>query len=284
MHERIPLFHVEAKTIVVDLLKRTSDLFDLSRHFIEYECIHRVLFERIQQCHRSYPTYRRTCQLNHNLQSDLDAYVHRLSTSCRSTKTNLRSLNAIRLTNSIDCIVLDDDVDRLLKSFNSQFNRLCREFHWSDMSTSMDPIDSIGRRRYQSQRTLHCRSTSDVFTFLPETSISNRNNHSSDTLESMRQIIVDEYRTIFVSFEKISRCYRSIVTKLYGVHLARDSYILQPTVINIIRLLLFITTQLKQRIDMMSTTIITCSDQHRSTWQHAVCHVQEKSIKANHLS
>lgn len=252
MCERSPLFLLEAKSILIDLLRRTLELFDLSRHLIEYDRLQRFLSERDEHSALSHATPHQTCQLNHQLDSDLDAYLQRLHNSCRVVKTNLRSLHAARITASNDYVVLDDDIYELFGVFKSKLKDLWQEFQWTTKPKAKQTENQMTQRRYQSQRAVHHASGQDSFVFLPETSPSRstQKNNSSKLLES--PFITDEYRSIFLSFRKISQFYRLLIQQLYGVHLVRDSHLLQPIVINIIRLLLLITHQLKERIQLMS--------------------------------
>jgi hypothetical protein len=268
MCECSPLFLLEAKSILIDLLRRTLELFDLSRHLLEYDRLQRFLSNRDEQSVFSHVTLRQTCQLNHQLDSDLDAYLQRLHNSCRIAKTNLRSLHAARITASNDYIVLDDDLYELFGVFKSKLKDLGQEFQWA---TTKQTEKQVIQRRYQSQRTVHHASDQDSFVFLPETSPSrSMQKNNSSQLPSLPESpsITEDYRSIFVSFHKISQLYRLLIQQLYGVHLVRDTHLLQPIVINIIRLLLLITHQLKARIQLMSPVNVPSTDRVR---RHGPC-------------
>ena len=174
-------FLLEAKAIVSDLLQRTTELFDLSLHFVEHDGLNRYLRERNEQHDFSHLHLHKPCQLNYNLLSDLDAYLHRLRTSCRLTKTHLRSLHAARITSSTDYIVLDDEIYDSIRSFKSKV-----------------------------------RSTK-----LPD---------------------------INLAFRKLVHSYQYLIKHLYGVHLVRDSHVLQPMVISIIRTLLSIADEWREQL------------------------------------
>lgn len=225
MCDRSPLFLSDAKSIINDLLKRTLELFDLSLHLAVYDRLNQYLSKREQN--RDYPLFslHKPCKLNDNIISDLNKYLDRLSTSCRLIKSHLRSLHAIRLTSSNDYIVIDDEISDLVKLFQSKLVKLLYPFQSSDHLT---------HSRYYSQRQIH---NSSNFIFHPE--ISNDKNNSQTTISS---------DNIFISFEKISRLYQFLLEQLYGVHIVRDSDILQPIVIHIIRLLLSITNKLKENL------------------------------------
>ena len=224
MCDRTPLFHSEAKSILFNLLKRTFELLDLSIHLTEYDRLNKFLIEREQN--ETYPRFlsRKSCKLNYNIQSDLDKYLHRLSTSCRLTKSYLRSLNAVRLTSPSDYVVIDDQIYDLIQLFQSKINKF-------------QPADRMINKRYHSQRQIHDSHTIQSFVFHPETADNQNNSHT--TLPS---------NEIFLSFEKISQLFQLLLRQLYGVHIVRNSDILQPIVINIIRLLVSITNQFKENL------------------------------------
>ena len=213
MCDRSPLFLPEAKSIIMDLLKRTLELFNLSIHFIEYHHLHQFLSKREEN--RDYPHFslRKTCKLNYNIISDLNKYLHRLSTSCRLTKSHLRALHAARLTSSNDYIVIDDEIYEFIKRFRSK----------------------LSHRQYHFQRQIHSSHAIETFMFNPEAS--DDKNNSPTTIP---------FEEIFASFEKISQFYQLLLQRLYGVRTVRDSDILQPIVIHIIHLLLSITNKFKE--------------------------------------
>ena len=288
MCERSPLFLPEAKSILIDLLRRTLELFDLSRHLIEYDRLQRFLSERDEQSVLSHVTLRQTCQLNHQLDSDLDAYLQRLHNSCRVIKTNLRSLHAARITASNDYVVLDDDIYELFGVFKSKLKDLWQEFQWTTKPKAKQTENQLVQRRYQSQRAVHHASDQDSFVYLPETSPSRstQKNNSSKLLASEESsFITDEYRSIFLSFHKISQFYRLLIQQLYGVHLVRDSHLLQPIVINIIRLLLLITHRLKERIQLMSPVKATSERGQRPGPCRALATTEQiEPIQTNYLT
>lgn len=228
MCERSALFLSEAKSIISDLLKRTLELFDLFIHLIEHYRLTKYLSEREQNLNFSKP-----CKLNYSIISDLDKYLHRLSTSCRLTKSHLRSLYAARLISSNDYIVIDDDIYQLIHNFKSKLNKFWHK------SIEIKQSDHIIAQRYHSQRQIHNSHTTESFVFLPETS-DNKNNSQFD----------EEHHDILISFRKISYLYQILLKQLYGIHFVRDSDILQPIVINIIRLLLFITNKFKENFPL----------------------------------
>jgi len=191
MCERSPLFLSEAKSILSDLLKRTLELFDLSIHLIEHDRLYKYLSERDQKHDYHQYSLHKPCQLNYNILSDLDKYLHHLFTSCRLTKSHLRSLYAARLTSSNDYIVIDDEISELIKFFKLKINKFYHQFQI----------------------------------------LNNKNN---------------SFNEIFILFRKISQLYQILIKHLYGIHIVQDSDILQPIVINIIRLLLLITNKLKE--------------------------------------
>ncbi len=223
MCDRSPLFLPEAKSIINDLIKRTFELFDLSLHLIEYHRLNKYLSERGKN--RDYPL-RKSCKLNYNIISDLDKYLNRLSTSCRLTKSHLRSLHAARLTSSNDYIVIDDEIYELVKCFQSKLSQLTH-----------------------SQLQIH---SSQTFMFHPKTS-DDKNN--SQTMISSNEI--------FIFFKKISQLYQLLLERLYGIRTVRDSDILQPIVIHIIRLLLSITNKLKENLSPMKI--------HRNRQNEEIC-------------
>lgn len=227
MCDRSPLFLIEAKLILSDLLKRTFELLDLFIHFTQYHRLHQYLSDR--ETHRDYPLFslHSSCKLNYTIVSDLDKYFDRLSTSCRLTKSQLRLLYAARLKSSNDYIVIDDEIYDSIKSFQ----RKLRQQFKPEISTS----DHLLHSRYHSQRQIHSSHTVDSFIFHPETSDDKNNSHMNISSNE-----------IFQSFEKIARLYHLLLQRLYGVHFVRDSDILQAIVIHIIRLLLSITQQLKE--------------------------------------
>ena len=290
MCERSPLFLLEAKSILIDLLRRTLELFDLSRHLIEYDRLQRFLSERDEQSVLSHARLRSSCPLNHQLDSDLHAYLQRLHNSCRVAKTNLRSLHAARITASKDYIVLDDDLYELLGVFKSNLNNLWQEFQWTIPAKTKPAAKQVIHRRYHSQRTIHHASDQDSFVFRPETSPfrSTQKNNSSKLLSSEESsAITEDYRSIFLSFRKISQCYRLLIQQLYGVHLVRDSHLLQPIVISIIRLLLLTTNQLKQRIQLMSPSRAPSDRVPRLSPHDGPCRThaeQVEPIQANYLT
>jgi hypothetical protein len=225
MCDRSPLFLPEAKSIIYDVLKRTLELFDLSLHLIEHFRLNKYLSEREENHDYHQLSLDKSCKLNYNILSDLDKYLHRLSTSCRLTKSSLRSLYASRLISSNDYIVIDDEIYDLIKSFKNK------------LSYQIQLNNQFINRRYHSQRKVHSSHTIQTFVFHPETSDAKNN--------SQKMIFSDE---ILIFFEKTSRLYQILLEQLYGIHIVRDSDILQPIVINIIRLLLLITNKLKEKI------------------------------------
>lgn len=232
MCERSPLFLPEAKSILNDLLKRTLELFDLFTHLIEHYRLNKYLLERTETHNYHQYTRLKPCQINNNIFSDLNKYLQRLSTSCRLTKSYLRSLYAARLLSSNDYIVIDDDIYHLIRLFKSRLNKLSHQFQ-KEKSIEIQQSDHIIHQRYHSQRQIHTSHTTDSFMFLPE--ISNNNNNNSQNLISSNEILI--------SFQKISYLYQILLQKLYGIHFVRDSDILQPIVTNIIHLLLNITNK-----------------------------------------
>lgn len=156
MCDRSALFLSEAKSIVSNLLKRTFELFDLAVHFTEYHRLHQYLAER--ETHRDYPLFslHKPCQLNYAIVSDLEKFFARLSTSCRLTKSHLRSLYAARLKSSNDYIVIDDEIVDAIKSFQFKLRRLARKFksdHLVYESQVQIPIETSDDRNY-SQMTI----------------------------------------------------------------------------------------------------------------------------------
>ena len=236
MCERPSLFLLEPKSILLDLVKRTCELLDLSLHLIEHERLNDVLSQR-----PSSPfAFQQSCQLKDNLQSDLERYLQRLYRSCRLTKTHLRALHAARFTRSNDYIVLDDDAVQAINAFKSKLNEVTRQSEW------MEQVKKIGKkeqqfvdRRFQSQRHVHHADENDSFVFLPETKLLLVQNNSAS--------ISDDYRSIFLAFGKIAQIFRFLLEHFYGIHRVRDSHLLQPMFINIIRCLLVIADQWKQR-------------------------------------
>ncbi|CAF4724326.1 unnamed protein product, partial [Rotaria socialis] len=113
MCERSPLFLVEAKLITLDLLKRSLELFDICFHLVLHYRLDEFFLEREQKRDYDYFSLYKPCKLNYNIISDIDTYLHRLSTSCRLTKSNLRSLHASRMISSNDYIVIDDEIYEL---------------------------------------------------------------------------------------------------------------------------------------------------------------------------
>ncbi|CAF1049517.1 unnamed protein product [Adineta steineri] len=263
MCERSPLFLIEAKSILFDLLNRTLELFDLSDHFLQHYHLTKFLSLRDEQ-HRDYRQFslKKPCKLNYNIISDLNTYLHRLNTTCRLTKSNLRSLHAVRITSPNDYIVIDDEIYELLKFFKTKLNNI-------------QPIEksiNILNRRYYSQRIVHNSSKTESFVFHPE--ISNQKNNSE---QSSKNEDLEEYHQILISFEKIFQSYQFLIRYLYGVHLVRDSHILQPIVVSITRLLLSITDKLKGKLEIISPTKI--NHNHFNIQQHEeICHEEKKII------
>ena len=246
MCNRSPLFLPEAKSIIHELLKRTFELLDLSLHLMEYYRLDQYLSAR--ELNRNYPHFslHKPCKLNYNLVSDLDKYLTRLSTSCRLTKSHLRSLYAARLTSPNDYIVIDDDISESIQRFQLKLNKLSPQF-----KPAMKSSDHLIHSRYQSQRQIHSSESIQTFVFHPETSDDKNNSHTPISSNDISQ-----------SFEKISRLYHLLLQRLYGVHLVRDSDILQAIVIHIIRLLVSITNTLKG--DLPSIKI-----HHRQTFYYS---------------
>lgn len=267
MCDRTPLFLIEAKSIISELLKRTLELLDLFIHFTEYQRLHQYLADR--EIHRDYPLFslHHSCKLNYTIISDLDKYFDRLSTSCRLTKSQLRLLYAARLKSSNDYIVIDDVIYDSIKSFQRKLRQQSRQFQ-SQLPTS----DHLLHTRYQSQRQIHSSHTSDSFIFHPETSDDKNNSHMPVSSNEILQ-----------SFEKIARLYDLLLQRLYGIHFVRDSDILQAIAIHIIRLLLSITKQL--RADLPSIPIhphhfllrqndqICQAEAHMKTKYHLLDHI-----------
>lgn len=222
MCERSPLYLSEAKSIIFDLLKRTLELFDLSLHLVEHYRLNKYLSEREQNRDYRHFSLHKPCKLNYNIISDLDIYLHHLYTSCRLTKSHLRSLHAARIKSSNDYIVIDDEIYDLSHLFKLKINKLWNQFQ----SIKTKPSDQT-------------------------------------------------YQQILTSFRKISRFYQFLIKQLYGIHIVRDSHILQPIVISIIRLLLFITNKLKENLQIISPTKINLN--HFNIQQHEeICRVEEK--------
>jgi hypothetical protein len=260
MCERSPLFLLEAKSIISDLLTRTLELFDLSFHLVEHYRLTKFLSEREQQRDYQHFSLHNPCKLNYNIISDLDTYLNRLHTSCRLIKSNLRSLHAARITSSNDYIVIDDEIYELERFFKLKLNKLWYEFQ----SIKDKPSNEITNKRYYSQRKIHSSQTIQSFVFHPESK-----NNSHQTISKS-----EEYLEILRLFRKISQFYQFLIKQLYGVHTVRDSHILQPIAISIIRLLLFITNKLKQNL---SPTQINRN--HFGLQQHEeVCHVPKKIL------
>lgn len=120
MCERSPLFLIEAKSILCDLLQRTLELLDLWFHLVEYDRFDKYLVEHEQD----YDAVYKSCQINHNVMNDIDTYLQRLNRSCRLTKSNLRSLHAARMMKSSnDYIVIDDEIVESIRSFQLKISQ-----------------------------------------------------------------------------------------------------------------------------------------------------------------
>jgi len=219
MCSRTPLFLSEAKSIISVLLKRTFELFDLSVHFLENDRLKKYFSDRQQTNEQS--ALIKPCKLNYNIFSDIDKYLQRLSQSCRLIKSLLRSLNAARLRSMNDYIVIDDQIYDRIKLFQSKLNKYQQPKH-------------LITTRYHSQRHIHDHEShlTSSFQFYPETSAENQNHSSTND--------------VYNAFDKLSHLYQLLLERLYGVHIVRNSDILQPIVINIIRLLLLIADQFKE--------------------------------------
>ncbi|CAF1302428.1 unnamed protein product [Adineta ricciae] len=238
MCERSPLFLFEVKSILLDLLTRTLELFDLSRRLLEHYRLSQFLLTREHQCDYRHFSLEKPCRLNYNIMSDLSTYLQRLYTTCRVTKSSLRSLHAARVTATNDYIVIDDEVYELIKFFKSKLNNV----HSGPTTERKKSIKTSGRR-YYSQRLVHNSYAIQSFQFHP---ISADSKNNSQTLES------NESRQILQSFHKISRFFYFLLKQFYGVHNVQDSDVLQPIVISIIRSLLFITDELKRKLQVLS--------------------------------
>ncbi|CAF1557377.1 unnamed protein product [Rotaria magnacalcarata] len=205
MCERSPLFLVEAKSITLDLLKRSLELFDICFHLVLHYRLDEFFLKREQKRDYDYFSLYKPCKLNYNIISDIDTYLHRLSTSCRLAKSNLRSLHASRMTSSNDYIVIDDEIHELVNIFQVKINQ-----------------------QFQSKQ-------------------------KDENYDSKHD---EEYHHALTLFRKISQFYQLIIMELYGVHTVRNSHILQPIAINIIRLLLSIANKLKRFIQTNSPNLI----------------------------
>jgi hypothetical protein len=265
MCERSPLFLPEAKSIIFDLLKRTLELFDLSLHLVEYYRLNKYLSARKQSRDYRHFSLHKPCKLNYTIISDLDTYLHRLYTTCRLTKSHLRSLHAARIKSSNDYIVIDDEIYELSHFFQLKINKLWNKFQ----STKKEkPSDQIINQRYHSQRTIQ------PFVILPEPSLEKNNSQTT---------ISEDHHQILTSFRKICQLYQFLIQQLYGIHIVRDSHILQPVVISIIRLLLFITNKLKQNLQVISPTKINRNHYHIQQHEE-ICHVPEEIFKRKKVS
>ncbi|CAF1443496.1 unnamed protein product [Rotaria sp. Silwood1] len=271
MCERSSLFLVEAKLIIYDLLKRTLELFDLCFYLIEHYRIDNYFFEREKKRDYYYYSIYKSCKLNYNIISDIDNYLHRLYVSCRLIKSNLRSLYATRILSSNDYIVIDDEIYELIKFFQLKINKQLYQFQSIEKQTpnKLKQTNEILNKRYHSQRMIHYSKTIESFVFLPQTlNYNNNNNNNSQPME--------EYHNILILFRKISQFYQLIIDELYGVHHIRDSYILQPIAINIIRLLLLIINKLKQYVKINSPMIIY-NNHLRIKQNEEICHKEKKT-------
>ncbi|CAM4800576.1 unnamed protein product [Rotaria magnacalcarata] len=181
MCERSPLFLVEAKSITLDLLKRSLELFDI--------CFHLVLHYRLDEFF-----------LEREQKRDYDYF-----SLYKPSKSNLRSLHASRMTSSNDYIVIDDEIHELVNIFQVKINQ-----------------------QFQSKQ-------------------------KDENYDSKHD---EEYHHALTLFRKISQFYQLIIMELYGVHTVRNSHILQPISINIIRLLLSIANKLKRFIQTNSPNLI----------------------------
>ncbi|CAM4796180.1 unnamed protein product [Rotaria magnacalcarata] len=181
MCERSPLFLVEAKSITLDLLKRSLELFDI--------CFHLVLHYRLDEFF-----------LEREQKRDYDYF-----SLYKPSKSNLRSLHASRMTSSNDYIVIDDEIHELVNIFQVKINQ-----------------------QFQSKQ-------------------------KDENYDSKHD---EEYHHALTLFRKISQFYQLIIMELYGVHTVRNSHILQPIAINIIRLLLSIANKLKRFIQTNSPNLI----------------------------
>ncbi|CAF2663967.1 unnamed protein product [Rotaria sp. Silwood2] len=284
MCERSSLFLIEAKSILYDLLKRTLELFDLCFHFVEHYRIDKYFIEREQKRDYNYFSLSKPCKLNFNIISDIDIYLHRLYTSCRLTRSNLRSLHASRMLSSHDYIVIDDEIYELIKFFQLKVNKQWHQYQSrekeQEKTNKFQQFDHIINRRYHSQRMIHNSQTIESFVFLPETSKHNNNSqqiNSSNKLQSTNSQPIDEYHHILIIFRRISYFYQLLIDELYGVHSVQDSDILQLIVVNIIRLLLFIANKLKQYIKINSSSIIN-NNHFRIKRNEEICRVEKKPM------
>ncbi|CAF1275720.1 unnamed protein product [Rotaria sordida] len=128
---------------------------------------------------------------------------------------------------------------------------------------------------------IHHSQTIESFVFLPEILNYNNNfqqiNSSNNKLQLTNSQPMEEYYHILIIFQKISQFYQLLIDELYGVHIVRDSHILQPIVINIIRLLLFIADKLKQYIKINSPMIIN-ENHFRIKENEEICRIEEKEM------
>ncbi|CAF1343965.1 unnamed protein product [Rotaria sordida] len=128
---------------------------------------------------------------------------------------------------------------------------------------------------------IHHSQTIESFVFLPEILNYNNNfqqiNSSNNKLQLTNSQPMEEYYHILIIFRKISQFYQLLIDELYGVHIVRDSHILQPIVINIIRLLLFIADKLKQYIKINSPMIIN-ENHFRIKENEEICRIEEKEM------
>ncbi|UJR09829.1 hypothetical protein I4U23_014055 [Adineta vaga] len=266
MCERSRLFLLEAKSILSELLNRTLELFDLCLRVLEHYRLTEFLIEREQQRDYRYFSLQKPCRLNYNIMSDLNTYLQRLYTTCRLTKSNLRSLHAARITSTDGYIVIDDEIYELVKLFKSKLNNI-----QSEKLEQEKPIKT-NERRYYSQRLIHSSRTTQPFTFHSKTSKQKNNSQNSFPHSSEHE----ESYQILQSFQKISRFYHFLLKQFYGVHSVQDSDVLQPIVISIIRLLLFITNKLKENLQIISP--IKIHHNRFSVQQHDdVCQEQKTS-------
>ncbi|CAF3763223.1 unnamed protein product [Rotaria sordida] len=128
---------------------------------------------------------------------------------------------------------------------------------------------------------IHHSQTIESFVFLPEILNYNNNfqqiNSSNNKLQLTNSQPMEEYYHILIIFRKISHFYQLLIDELYGVHIVRDSHILQPIVINIIRLLLFIADKLKQYIKINSPMIIN-ENHFRIKQNEEICRIEKKKM------
>ncbi|CAF0739005.1 unnamed protein product [Didymodactylos carnosus] len=138
MCERSPIFFLEAKSIIIDLLTRSIEMLDLTINLVETFRTYALLLERNRN--QNFFTMIDTiqCKISYDMRSDVRTIIQHLYRSCRFAKGNLRNLRAARLSSANDYIIVDDECLKTILYFNSRAATLWRFLQPVDDSMIQD--------------------------------------------------------------------------------------------------------------------------------------------------